>query len=447
MATELSSSVAAHYAPQESSAPQDWLPRVVQDATEASLALGARYPQELASADDSSTREALRRRLAGAEPDTWVAVGLHHLAGYPIERTATLMGSDQASVERLCAAFAPPPGVSWASLGDPLGREAGPVRRGGKRKRRFPLYPVIAAVVVLALALWAATSVGERPSFATPGDDPTAPAAQEGSAPAVEPGGALFEPTLDPLPSAGCEAQAATAGGSPVTIGAAATAQVDIRGVAFPYRVLVPASEQPAPLVVSLADENTDPAAFQAVAQLEDALPGSIHITAPSLVPGIPPVGSEVVPVLVEDAVAGLCVDLGRVFVIGHGRGGPEAAAAVCSVPELLVGSAMVAAAPGPESGCLLDPHAAVFVIAREDDPTVDTGDALAEVGSQWAELLEAGDEVVEGVDERTLVRRWSGPGNVTVTTRNQTTGGHAWNSLDTTSVVEFIAGTARRLG
>ncbi len=444
MATELSSSVAANYAPQESSAPQDWLPRVVHDTTEASLALGAMYPQELASAEDSSTREALRRRLAGADPDTWVAVGLHHLAGYPIDRTAALMGSDQASVERLCAPFAPPPGVSWESLGDPLGREAGPVRRGGKRKSRFPLYPVIAAVVVLALAIWAATSVGERPSFATAGDDPTA---QDGSAPVVEPGGALFDPTLDPLPSAGCEAGAATAGGSPVTIGEAATAQVDIRGVAFPYRVRVPASEQPAPLVVSLADENTDPAAFQAEAQLEDALPGSIHITAPSLVPGIPSVGSEVVPVLVEDTVAGLCVDMGRVFVVGHGRGGPEAAAAVCSVPELLVGSAMVAAAPVPESSCLLDPHAAVLVAARDDDPTVDTGDALAGVGTQWAELVEAGDEVVDGVDESTLLRRWSGPGNVTVTTRNQTTGGHAWSSLDTTSVVEFTAGTARRLG
>ena len=163
--------------------------------------------------------------------------------------------------------------------------------------------------------------------------------------------------------------------------------------------------------------------------------------------PGIPPVGSEVVPVLVEDAVTGLCVDLGRVFVVGHGRGGAEATGAVCTAPELLVAAAAVSAAPSPGPDCVLDPHAAIWISARDDDPAVDTGDALAEVGEDWAGLLDAVSEVVDGVDERTIIRSWVGPGDVTVTTRTQTEGGHAWSSLDTGAVVEFIAGTARRLG
>lgn len=448
MATELSSSVAAHYADNGTDPPPTWLPRVVHDATEAVLALASQYPQELSEAQDASTREALRRRLAGSDPQSWVAVGLHQLGGYSVERTAALMGTEPSTVESLCGPFAPPPGVTWASLGDPLSRDATRVRRSGERKRRFPVLPVLAVVAVLALGIWAATSVGERPSFGNIEGGGSDPSESDGSGnPVVEPGGALFAATLDPLPSSGCESDGSTAGGSPVTPGVAASAEVDIRGVPFPYRVFVPESDQPAPLVVSLTDENVDPATFQNEAKLEEALPGTIHITAPSLVPGIPPVGSEVVPLLVEDAIGGSCVDLGRVFVVGHGRGGPEATDAVCSAPEVIVGAAVVSAAPPPEPDCVLDPHASIWISARDDDPTLDTGDALAEVGETWAALLDGVSEIVDGVDERTIVRLWVGPGNVTTTTRTQTEGGHGWNSLDTSAVVEFIAGTARRLG
>ncbi|MGI9579133.1 MAG: hypothetical protein ACR2OH_13110 [Microthrixaceae bacterium] len=450
MATELSSTVAARFGGRESDPPSTWLPGVVSDATEAALALGTEFPDELAAAEQASAREALRRRLSGADSTTWVAVGLHHLGGYPLDRTAAVMDTDQSTVEELCGPYAPPPGVTWASLGDPLTREAGRVRRSGAQRNRFPIYPVLAGVIVVALVIWAATSVGERPSVgnADAGTDPEGTQTDAGTGdPVVEPGGALFEATLNPVPSAGCESPAPTSNGSPVTPGTAAAAEVDIRGVPFSYRVFVPESDQPAPLVMSLTDESVDPATFQNETKLEEALPGSIHITAPSLVAGIPPVGSEVVPALLDDAIGALCVDLGRVFTVGHGRGAPEATQAVCTAPELIVGAAAVAAAPQPPEDCVLDPHSAIWVSARDDDPTVDTGDALAEVGGYWAALVSAEQVVVDGMDERTIVRRWAGPGNVSVTTRSQTEGGHAWNSLDTSAVVEFVAETARRLG
>ena len=461
MATDLAATVAASWSPHETEPATRWLPDVIHDATEAALALGAEYPAELAAAEDSSTRAALRRRLSGESPPTWVAVGLHHLCGYPVERTAALMGSDEATVERLCAPFAPPPGVSWASLGDPLSRLAGRVDRSGRRRRRIPWVALLAIATTIALVVLVANAEGERPSFAdqapTPGangdnadGDDTEPDGDGSDAdqPVPEAGGAVFAATLDPLPSSGCEATGE--GNGPfagVVAGDPATAEVDVGGVPLSFRVTVPGGDQPAPLVVSLTGENVDPASHQGAARLEEALPGSIHLTLPSLVAGVPPIGSVVLPGLLDDAITSLCVDLGRVFVVGHARGAPEATAAACAAPAVIVGAAAIAGAPEPGPQCSLDPPVAILVSARADDPAVDSGDALAEVGGEWAALIGAGDEVVEGVDERTLVRRWTAPTGATVTTRHQTDGGAEWNSLDTSAVVDWIASTARRLG
>ena len=82
MATELSSSVAARYAGNEADPPPTWLPLVVRDATEAALALGGRFPDELARAEDVvDTRSAAptpdRRRFPvvgrrGTAPTRWL---------------------------------------------------------------------------------------------------------------------------------------------------------------------------------------------------------------------------------------------------------------------------------------------------------------------------------------------------------------------------------------
>jgi hypothetical protein len=77
----------------------------------------------------------------------------------------------------------------------------------------------------------------------------------------------------------------------------------------------------------------------------------------------------------------------------------------------------------------------------------VNTGSGLEEVGDAWAALVDAEPAEVEGRDETTLVREYTGPGDVTVTTVSRATGGHVWTMEETTDVTRFIAGTARLLG
>lgn len=86
-------------------------------------------------------------------------------------------------------------------------------------------------------------------------------------------------------------------------------------------------------------------------------------------------------------------------------------------------------------------------IVGASDDPTLDTGNALREVGSAWADALGASDERVDGRSEEALVRTWSGPGGVTVQTTNTVTGGHAWTVGASLSVTPFVQETARSLG
>ncbi len=445
IATELSTSIAERYGPSESEPADRWLPDVVHDAVAASLALEGELARELAAADSASMREALRRRLGGADDATRVAVGLHELAGYPVDVTAGLMSFDADEVASMCGPYAAPPGSSWAELGDPVNRAAGGIKRAQRTPRRVPVFAIVAVLAVVALAIWAGTSIGERPSVGEGGGAAQgASASSEGGgsgAAGAGATGAAFEPTLDPLPSAGCGVPPpqGVQPGTPVAL------EFDVQGRPLPYRLLFPAAAEPAPLVIAVADDATDPAAFAAQTRLEEALPGSIHVTIPPLIPEGRPVGSEAVPALLDKLVSEHCVDLARTFVVGHGVGGAVAAEAACSAPELIVGAAAVASAPTPDS-CVLDPAVAIMVSSRDDDPTVDPGEALSGNAAAWAAVLDADDEVVDAPDERTLVRTYEGPGGVTVMTISRTEGGHGWNSLDTGDVVDFVAGTARML-
>ena len=133
------------------------------------------------------------------------------------------------------------------------------------------------------------------------------------------------------------------------------------------------------------------------------------------------------------------------VFVVGFGEGGRSAGAAVCSVPQLISGAAMVAG--WIEPSCSPDPRVAVRIVGSADDPTADTGTALEEVGGAWAEAIGAGEQVVDGRDEDTLVRRWRGPGGATVETVTTVTGGHTWTIAASLALAPFLEDTARSLG
>ncbi len=115
-------------------------------------------------------RAALRRRLINATPDERVAGALVHLAGYPVEFVAEVLGSTPEAATAASAVLAPPPGVDYRVLGDPslTGEEPHDAARHDGRMRR-PHWTTVAAVAIVAAAVIAATQVtGPRPTLGPP---------------------------------------------------------------------------------------------------------------------------------------------------------------------------------------------------------------------------------------------------------------------------------------
>ena len=142
----------------------------------------SRSAAEPATRDDPSAglRAALRRRLINATPDERVAGALVHLAGYPTDFVAEVLGTTAEVASSASAVLAPPPGVDYRELGDPTLTGNGPTRAKRRDSRvRRPHWTTIAAVAIVAAAVIAATQVtGPRPTLGPPLD--------EGGAAAVE---------------------------------------------------------------------------------------------------------------------------------------------------------------------------------------------------------------------------------------------------------------------
>lgn len=120
--------------------------------------------------DGSGIRAALRRRLASASTDECVAGSLVHLAGYPVDFVAEVIGTDAPTAASLAGVIAPPPEVDYRELGDPAllhgGRSVGQSTRA-----RFPRphwTTVVAVTAVLAFILAATQCHGERPVLGDP---------------------------------------------------------------------------------------------------------------------------------------------------------------------------------------------------------------------------------------------------------------------------------------
>lgn len=140
----------------------DWMHRLVIETLERC--------EPLPTADSSGIRVALRRRLARATPDEQVAGSLVHLAGYPVEFAADVLGTDAAGAASLAGVIAPPPDVDYRSLGDPAlvsGDSAGASSKG--RSLHRPHWTTVAAVAAVAAFVLAATQCqGARPTLGEP---------------------------------------------------------------------------------------------------------------------------------------------------------------------------------------------------------------------------------------------------------------------------------------
>lgn len=128
--------------------------------------------------------------------------------------------------------------------------------------------------------------------------------------------------------------------------------------------------------------------------------------------------------------------------MVGFGTGGSVAAELACSAADQVVAVAMVAG--WGEPGCEPDPAVAVSIVGAADDPAVETGTALEEIGSQWATAVGAVDQEVDGRDEDTVVRSWTGPGGVSVDTTATVAGGHSWTVAASLSVNPFLRDAGR---
>lgn len=146
----------------------DWLYQLVELTLEQITGPGA-PPGPPPSDEDpfAGLRTALRRRLARAAPDQRVAGSLVHLAGYPVEMVAGVVGRPPDQTADLASIVAPPPGVAYRDLGDPELIGAPAPERGRRRRRlRRPHWTTLAALALVVAAVVAATQVtGPRPTL------------------------------------------------------------------------------------------------------------------------------------------------------------------------------------------------------------------------------------------------------------------------------------------
>ena len=464
--------VADSYHPLEAGDPTGWLPDLAADAVTASLltdgaagetrAGGGRPVGDTPAGEQASTdgapalRTALRRRLSAADAATRTAVGLHLLAGYPQPRVAQLMSRPLEAVEELCAPFAPPPGVSYRDLGDPVLRGvAEPVVRSHRRRVRVPVVPILAVVLVLAVAWWATSVSGPRPTLGRARSEVTA----------------RFGPDLDPLPSAGCAATGAAATTTPPGVSAQAVPAPH----AAAYRLSTPAAapDAPASLVLALPGYQQTAEQFQGVANLEAALPGAYVATLEPEAPLLelnsaadPDRRDDVAAAtgVVDAVVVAHCVDLRRVHVVGFGPGGQLAGRVACAAPGTFATASMVGGAQLP-AGCTLRPAVAALLTANADDPVLPPeggygpaaatanpagtpprpeADSLADVANRWAADVGAVRSTVDAKADDTIVTDRTGPAGVAVASVLHPAGGHTWGPGDTVAVVDFQQHHAR---
>ena len=435
----------------------DWLAHVA--AATVSQAVGVASVATTPSADPAhdGLRAAMRRRLASASDDERVAASLHHLAGYPVDQVAALMGRPVDEVARLTRALAPPPGVSNRDLGDPelVGASTS---AASQRRRTVSISTVVTALVVLALVFGVSRCVGPRPTL---GPEPERVPVQVG-------------PDVPSRPTDGCSSPPATPGTFAATAG---SADGDV-----PFRLAVPVpaaplptpappssttpggtANPPRPLVLAVTDTGQPVDAFAATTGLErDALEAGYLVATIS--PGEPGTtdavdqASAVLRAILRDR----CVDAARVSVAGLGSGGQTATALACAAAEVVTVAAPVGGATLP-ADCDLAPAVSLQVLWSADDQVLPPAGGYGpqavppsqaapplpptpagEITATWARLVGAGQPARSTSPDGTAIEDATSPDGVGVRSVITPTGGHSWTPGTTDAVLAFAQSHAR---
>lgn len=420
------------------------------------VADGALPASGAARTDDEALRAALRRRLASASTDERVAAALHHLAGYPLEFVAASMNRAVEDVTRLVGIIAPPPGVTYQTLGDPeLIGHATPTPSAAPRAAPSwaSLSTILSVVVVLAVVFGASRCVGERPTLG----------------PRPERVGVAVGPGVAARPSSGCGLAEqspgifeATPSGGPATTTFRLAVPAPTAPASSPQE---PSGTAPRALLVAVADAGSSPAEFAEASGLERAAldAGFIVATVPSPGSGAgaepPASGADVATAVIQQVMANRCVDGSRVTVTGLGAGGQVAALAACAQPNLIAVSAPVAGASMTQD-CGLSPAVSLLLQWNADDqvmpPTGGLGAGAPAGGSaapampagrvsrDWAKAIGAGrlERTVE--PDGTAIEQATAPDGAAVRSVTSPSGGHAWSPANTSAVLGFAAAHAR---
>ena len=449
----------------------DWLARLAGAVVAESVGPAS---AGVSPADSDPTGEglrvALRRRLASASDEERVAAALHHLAGYPIDQVAGFMGRTPQDADRLAAALAPPPGISYRELGDPE-----LIGSGSSRPTR-PLIPlrlstVLSAVAVLALVFGASRCVGPRPRL--------------GPAPQRAP--VVVSRDVASRGSVGCSLPPQAAGVYASTAEPTGAAEA---GGAVPFRLAVPVPAAPTPPSGSDGGSGTDPTAIGApaavprpllvaVADADSTADGfatssgleSAGLEAGDLVVTVAPVAHgtvaavDAVAAVLDTASRQLCVDRNRVTVAGLGTGGQTATAVACRRPAEV---AVVVAVGGASMSqtCELSPAVSLLMRWAADDqvlppaggygpqavpPSPDAAplppSPAGQVTRHWARAIGAGEPTRSMSPDGAAVEEARTAAGSTVRWVTTPAGGHAWTADDTADTLTFAASHARSTG
>ncbi len=452
----------------------DWLARLAGAVVAESVGSAA---AGVSPADADPTGEglrvALRRRLASASDEERVAAALHHLAGYPIDQVAGFMGRTPQEADRLAAALAPPPGISYRKLGDPELIGAGPSRP------TRPLIPlrlstVLSAVAVLALVFGASRCVGPRPRLG----------------PAPERAPVVVSRDVASRGSVGCSLPPQAAGVYASTAEPTGAAEA---GGAVPFRLAVPVPAAPTPpsgggqagsgtepdptaigapaavprpLLVAVADADSTADSFATSSGLESA-----GLEAGDLVVTVAPVAHgtvaavDAVAAVLDTASRQLCVDRNRVTVAGLGTGGQTATAVACRRPAEVAVVVAVGGASMSQS-CELSPAVSLLMRWAADDqvlppaggygtqavpPSPDAAplppSPAGQVTRHWARAIGAGEPTRSISPDGAAVEEARTAAGSTVRWVTTPAGGHAWTADDTAETLTFAASHARSTG
>ena len=435
-----------------------WLTVLAAVAVDRSLVLDVMDAQD--HPELAPVRRQVRQRLAAATPAQWVAPVVHHLAGYPVETAAQLLGRDLDDVAADCALL--PADVDYRSLGQaqtaarPLpaadvvvpdtttdGQDSGP--HTGRRARRPRRMSVSGMAVVLMLAL---VGAGITVTTLLPGQ--RASTAGRPSADADDTVG----PKVPALPSSGCRS-ASTASG--VTNPALTVGQTDrtFRLSLPKVKVPVGGSVTPRPLYVGIPGGGQGAAGFEATTGLESAVGTAAVATLEPAAPWFSvnvdqdtrrPDDIAYALAVVENVTAAHCIDLHRVVVVGAGIGGKLAGALGCVRPTVFAAVVSVGEAFLPQP-CILEPPVSLLqVTPRPIGTGADPQTANASVAAAWARSIgTTRGPAALGNSDGSVVTDWTGGRwNSVVRYVDAPAGSGIWPEGTTDQVVRFATAVAR---